>query len=108
MPYRFYLALTTNPFQDCANTGDMNIEDFGVGAAVGLMTIEDAVEAEPRHNSGCSLDQDIEDGGSSLGHPMLNRHQCAQLQIGRAHVELQSLMRISYAVFCLKQKTTRR
>src|SRR3546814_8862079 len=24
-------------------------------------------------------------------------------QIGRAHVELQSLMRISYAVFCLKQ-----
>src|SRR3546814_1475961 len=25
-------------------------------------------------------------------------------QIGRAHVELQSLMRISYAVFCLKQK----
>src|SRR3546814_1753343 len=26
-----------------------------------------------------------------------------QCQIGRAHVELQSLMRISYAVFCLKQ-----
>src|SRR3546814_5450894 len=25
-------------------------------------------------------------------------------QIGRAHVELQSLMRISYAVFCLKKK----
>src|SRR3546814_4405994 len=25
-------------------------------------------------------------------------------QIGRAHVELQSLMRISYAVFCLKTK----
>src|SRR3546814_5179438 len=28
----------------------------------------------------------------------------APLKIGRAHVELQSLMRISYAVFCLKQK----
>src|SRR3546814_2795867 len=28
-------------------------------------------------------------------------------QIGRAHVELQSLMRISYAVFCLKKKNTR-
>src|SRR3546814_3473387 len=28
----------------------------------------------------------------------------ALLQIGRAHVELQSLMRISYAVFCLKKK----
>src|SRR3546814_4703334 len=26
------------------------------------------------------------------------------LQIGRAHAELQSLMRISYAVFCLKKK----
>src|SRR3546814_8449052 len=25
-------------------------------------------------------------------------------KIGRAHVELQSLMRISYAVFCLKKK----
>src|SRR3546814_6990140 len=28
-------------------------------------------------------------------------------QIGRAHVELQSLMRISYAVFCLKKKKNR-
>src|SRR3546814_7591010 len=28
------------------------------------------------------------------------------VEIGRAHVELQSLMRISYAVFCLKKKKT--
>src|SRR3546814_10386821 len=28
-----------------------------------------------------------------------------QKQIGRAHSELQSLMRISYAVFCFKKKT---
>src|SRR3546814_2603215 len=28
-------------------------------------------------------------------------------QIGRAHSELQSLMRISYAVFCLKKKKTK-
>src|SRR3546814_3206786 len=28
------------------------------------------------------------------------------IKIGRAHAELQSLMRISYAVFCLKKKTT--
>src|SRR3546814_3359280 len=28
-------------------------------------------------------------------------------EIGRAHVELQSLMRISYAVFCLKKKKNR-
>src|SRR3546814_6099662 len=27
-----------------------------------------------------------------------------RLEIGRAHVELQSLMRISYAVLCLKKK----
>src|SRR3546814_10066350 len=27
-------------------------------------------------------------------------------EIGRAHSELQSLMRISYAVFCLKKKTS--
>src|SRR3546814_8395184 len=27
-------------------------------------------------------------------------------EIGRAHVELQSLMRISYAVFCLKKNKT--
>src|SRR3546814_9459163 len=30
----------------------------------------------------------------------------AELEIGRAHVELQSLMRISYAVFCLTKKNT--
>src|SRR3546814_7313047 len=29
------------------------------------------------------------------------------VKIGRAHVELQSLMRISYAVFCLKKKKKR-
>src|SRR3546814_9054275 len=35
-------------------------------------------------------------------------HACRAIhglsKIGRAHVELQSLMRISYAVFCLKKK----
>src|SRR3546814_1663155 len=29
----------------------------------------------------------------------------SEAEIGRAHVELQSLMRNSYAVFCLKKKT---
>src|SRR3546814_2271304 len=29
----------------------------------------------------------------------------ALMEVGRAHSELQSLMRISYAVFCLKKKT---
>src|SRR3546814_10470672 len=31
----------------------------------------------------------------------------ASQQIGRAHAELQSLMRISYAVFCLQKKKTK-
>src|SRR3546814_2609375 len=57
------------------------------------------------------------------GHAVVVRHEIADLvgqrfrsdhpiglsvggQIGRAHSELQSLMRISYAVFCLKKKKT--
>src|SRR3546814_12113034 len=31
--------------------------------------------------------------------------EITDFEIGRAHAELQSLMRISYAVFCLKKKT---
>src|SRR3546814_4412223 len=40
------------------------------------------VERVPRHRVRCAIPQEI----------------------GRAHAELQSLMRISYAVFCLKKK----
>src|SRR3546814_1185686 len=39
--------------------------------------------------------------------PVLSYQELApdlRIEIGRAHVELQSLMRISYAVFCLKKK----
>src|SRR3546814_9660297 len=37
------------------------------------------------------------------------RHHLGRLrEIGRAHVELQSLMRISYAVFCLKKKNNKK
>src|SRR3546814_17343224 len=39
--------------------------------------------------------------GGGRGHPQ--RGASLRDQIGRAHVELQSLMRISYAVFCLKK-----
>src|SRR3546814_6772460 len=35
------------------------------------------------------------------------RGQLDACKIGRAHVELQSLMRISYAVFCLKKKISK-
>src|SRR3546814_3905297 len=36
--------------------------------------------------------------------PDLSIAEITSTKIGRAHVELQSLMRISYAVFCLKKK----
>src|SRR3546814_3406118 len=35
-------------------------------------------------------------------------HATQRRQIGRAHAELQSLMRISYAVFCLKKKKNKK
>src|SRR3546814_2465829 len=47
--------------------------------------------------------------GESIRQPLLvsTQSRCTTKgEIGRAHVELQSLMRISYAVFCLKKKTT--
>src|SRR3546814_10062361 len=43
-------------------------------------------------------------------HAALMTERCARhrtTKIGRAHVELQSLMRISYAVFCLKKKNNK-
>src|SRR3546814_3343332 len=41
--------------------------------------------------------------GDLVGPPWL-AHKASHEEIGRAHSELQSLMRISYAVFCLKKK----
>src|SRR3546814_2099332 len=42
--------------------------------------------------------------GAPHGHECLHDGDGVAPKIGRAHVELQSLMRISYAVFCLKKK----
>src|SRR3546814_3973722 len=44
--------------------------------------------------------------GGVLGDAGTGKHASINVQgeIGRAHAELQSLMRISYAVFCLKKK----
>src|SRR3546814_6761646 len=41
----------------------------------------------------------------AIGHEKTGEHQD---QIGRAHAELQSLMRISFAVLCLQKKNTPR
>src|SRR3546814_5917839 len=52
-------------------------------------------------------------GKESLILPTLSRSDIdlvngePQIEIGRAHAELQSLMRISYDVFCLKKKKKR-
>src|SRR3546814_2793668 len=52
--------------------------------------------------AGCGMVDGSRDGGPAAGPapapvPLVD-------EIGRAHSELQSLMRISYAVFCLKKK----
>src|SRR3546814_14015659 len=61
----------------------------------------------------CDTARDIRPCGTALVEQLLGnvvegehlpRGIARDLEIGRAHVELQSLMRISYAVFCLKKK----
>src|SRR3546814_12197166 len=57
-----------------------------------------AVEALHPVSTACRED---EDGAATDGEPPAQGPpQLPQGQIGRAHVEIQSLMRISYAVFC--------
>src|SRR3546814_10102596 len=51
---------------------------------------------------GAGLQQAGTDGGGIV--EVEHQESDGVAQIGRAHVELQSLMRISYAVFCLKKK----
>src|SRR3546814_4425544 len=50
---------------------------------------------------------DVHAPSRSAGSPRCQR-TLRDAQIGRAHAELQSLMRISYAVFCLKKKKKKR
>src|SRR3546814_3124033 len=51
------------------------------------------------------LDTKFVDGTSSSYNTVMEPD--GSTEIGRAHAELQSLMRISYAVFCLKKKNQR-
>src|SRR3546814_10617039 len=55
---------------------------------------------QPYHHLQRPFDQRAADRAGRAGDP--------SREIGRAHVELQSLMRISYAVFCLKKKKVRK
>src|SRR3546814_8756931 len=68
---------------------------FGPSIASGL------VAGAPQLGAGAAVGTGVE-----LGFPTRIRGQrrVQIVEIGRAHVELQSLMRISYAVFCLKKK----
>src|SRR3546814_5463199 len=59
------------------------------------------------------MDRKFQRDSARFANPFANafgQHQMMAVarrqEIGRAHVELQSLMRISYAVFCLKKKNT--
>src|SRR3546814_1263193 len=73
---------------------------------------EDEVEEDglvivgyPHHDDPLSL------LAQALGHRQRGRHAAAVLALGRSEEhpsELQSLMRISYAVFCLKKKIQKR
>src|SRR3546814_1832436 len=64
---------------------------------------ERRVDARDRCHLSAVGDEQI--GGIVRLAPLVE-HRLARIgsQIGRAHAELQSLMRISYAVFCLKKK----
>src|SRR3546814_728273 len=63
-----------------------------------MAELEDVVEDCRRHGGDASL------VFMDLNRLKLLNESHGHQEIGRAHVELQSLMRISYAVFCLKNK----
>src|SRR3546814_5802443 len=62
-----------------------------------------AIDRKAGACKGCASERALIHAGSRIGKAGA---VTADHQIGRAHVELQSLMRISYAVFCLKKKNT--
>src|SRR3546814_3427299 len=78
--------------------------------AIGL----DRVDREPRLQTGAGHEIEVDAGGAALGHNVLRPGELTLVfpllgdaAAGRSEEhtsELQSLMRISYAVFCLKKK----
>src|SRR3546814_9233326 len=91
-----YTTLFRSVEQHLADAG--RIAQPAVGEAFGDLDhqLDAAVVGARRQQFADALDQLAEHEGNGLD---------VKLEIGRAHSELQSLMRISYAVFCLKKKT---
>src|SRR3546814_9628389 len=92
--------------EQLSHHGDRRLHDprVGRGAVVGL---------SPRHAGGCEgrgvagrrTDPRLAHGACTRQAPEYRRHLLLSLRRSEEHTsELQSLMRISYAVFCLKKK----
>src|SRR3546814_3528916 len=81
-----------------------------IAAAAGVPTVPGSRRFEPGDLEG------LEDAGREIGYPLLVKASAGGGGIGMRRVdrseehtsELQSLMRISYAVFCLKKKKHKR
>src|SRR3546814_7286742 len=62
--------------------------------------------ASPRGPNGTNIMQPIKHDPPKIGYSIREACQASSLRSEEHTSELQSLMRISYAVFCLKKKTT--
>src|SRR3546814_4691955 len=91
----------------------LNLSQLLIGATLGLRYRRDRLLALRRFLAPAVLSTVVLVGlnvatgaviGLLVGLPVPTMALAVSPEIGRAHVELQSLMRISYAVFCLKKK----
>src|SRR3546814_4971238 len=94
---------TDTLFPDTTRVRSLTITDSAGASATDTVKLV-LFSAEPR----TLLDETRTDptpGVLGIGVPGTESFPFDVPEIGRAHVELQSLMRISYAGFCLKKKT---
>src|SRR3546814_5288144 len=76
-----------------------------LGAVVELDARDDAEVAQVARLGAPRRTDALERAGQRLGEPAFDRGDRRRLRSEEHTSELQSLMRISYAVFCLKKKT---
>src|SRR3546814_2898379 len=94
--------------------GEGPVADRGVVGRVGedddrrLQSLRSVDRHHPHHVAAClGLALDVGAAVRHRGQEAEQRHRLARLERSEEHTsELQSLMRISYAVFCLNKKTT--